>query len=300
MADEPILLDETWLRAHPLPMPEGETDKNARGHVIALGGSRSVPGGILLTAEAALRAGAGKMQIATVASVAIALGIAMPEAGVIALGETSGGEIGDIGALTPELPACDALVAGPAMSPHEAGGDVLDGILAEHADDKALVLDAGALMDLTPRADRLRARALPAILTPHLGEMAAMLGCDAEAIKQDRVAVARRAAEIFGSIVAFKGSQTVVASPDGSVFCYPGGGVGLATGGSGDVLAGIVAGLAARGAPPLHAALWAVWLHGEAGRACARHVGRIGFLARDLPRCIPALMNRAGPGEGHD
>ena len=91
-------------------------------------------------------------------------------------------------------------------------------------------------------------------------------------------------------MVVLKGSTSLVATPDGELFAYAGGGVGLATGGSGDVLAGIVAGLAARGAEPLEATLWAVWLHGEAGRRCAEQLGPLGFLARELLAHVPGLM----------
>src|SRR6185503_12365343 len=107
-------------------------------------------------------------------------------------------------------------------------------------------------------------------------EMAALLAADAAAIDADRVAAVREAARRFGSVVVIKGSTSLIAAPDGTVFAYAGGGVGLATGGSGDVLAGMVAGLAARGASALDATLWAVWLHGEAGRRCAEQMGPLG------------------------
>ena len=153
-----------------------------------------------------------------------------------------------------------------------------------------LVLDAAALMELIPRAKRLATRDRPAVLTPHLGEMAAMLGCEADAVERDREAAVRHAAERYGSVVILKGSNSLIADRGGAVFAYAGGGVGLATGGSGDVLAGIAAGLAARGAAPLEAALWAVWLHGEAGRRCAEQIGPLGFLARELLAHVPGLL----------
>jgi NAD(P)H-hydrate repair Nnr-like enzyme with NAD(P)H-hydrate dehydratase domain len=105
-------------------------------------------------------------------------------------------------------------------------------------------------------------------------------------------AVALQAASKFGVVIALKGSETVIASPDGTLLRYSGGGVGLATGGSGDVLAGIIAGLLSRGASPLDAAAWGVWLHGEAGTIVADRIGPIGFLARDLLAEIPGLMRR--------
>jgi hydroxyethylthiazole kinase-like uncharacterized protein yjeF len=160
-----------------------------------------------------------------------------------------------------------------------------------------LVLDAAMLMDLSRHAVRLRSLARPAVLTPHIGELAAMLACDADEIEEDRLAAVQKASEHFGAVCVLKGPTSLIAAPDGQVFAYAGGGVGLATGGSGDVLAGIVAGLCARGTEPLDAALWAVWLHGEAGRLCAEQIGPIGFLARELLAHLPGLM-RTPDGSG--
>jgi ADP-dependent NAD(P)H-hydrate dehydratase len=100
------------------------------------------------------------------------------------------------------------------------------------------------------------------------------------------------AAKQFGAVVVLKGSTSWIATPDGSLYRYDGGNVGLATSGSGDTLAGIVAGLSARGAPPLEAVAWGVYLHGSAGRALARRMGALGFLARELLAEIPPLLRR--------
>lgn len=290
---EAVPLDSSWLRAHPLPLPNGETDKNGRGRVLAIGGCRTVPGGIQLTAEAALRAGAGKVRIATIASVALAIGVAMPEVGTVALPESDDGEIADGTAATGQVGGFDAVIAGPAMSGEAAAARLVDQLVDADEGCAPLVLDAAALMECGSRSERLKACRRPLVLTPHVGEMAAMLGCEAAAVNADRAASVRRAAGTFGAVVALKGATTLVAAPDGSLNAYAGGGVGLATGGSGDVLAGLVAGLAARGADPLRATLWAVWLHGEAGRRCAEQMGPLGFLARELLAHVPGLMRAA-------
>jgi len=288
-----VQLDSNWLRAHPLPQPDEHADKNERGRVVAIGGCRSVPGGIRLTAEAALRAGAGKVRVATVKSAAIALGVAMPEIAVFGLPEDADGEIaGDCGkVLASLLERADAIIAGPAISSSEAAGALIDHLLAVDTCTAPVVLDAAALTCLPPeRVKPLRARRHPVILTPHIGEMAGMLECEAEEIDADRPAAVRRAAERYGAICVLKGSTSLIATPDGQLLAYAGGGVGLATGGSGDVMAGIAAGLAARGAEPLVATAWAVWLHGEAGRRCAERQGPLGFLARELLAHVPGLM----------
>lgn len=288
---EAVPLDSDWLRDNPLPSPDRHADKNGRGRVFIVGGCATVPGGLLLTAEAALRAGAGKVQVATAASTALALGIAMPEAAVFPVEEDGEGEIACLDErIAARIAACDAVIVGPAMTAGEAAARALDTLLAGGCEGCALILDAAALMTLESRAAALAARAVPVVLTPHIGEMAALLGCDAAAIEADRPGAVRRAAERYGAIVMLKGATSLIADRDGTLFAYAGGGVGLATGGSGDVLAGIAAGLAARGATPLDAALWAVWLHGEAGRRCAEQIGPIGFLARELLAHLPGLM----------
>lgn len=279
-------IDSDWLADHPLPPLDRAADKNSRGRVLAIGGCARVPGGLLLTGEAALRAGAGKLQLATIAAVAPAIGLAMPEAAVIPLPAGEDGEIADPETrLDQALASCDAVVAGAAMTCGQAGRRIAGAIMGGEGEGTCtIVLDAGSLMALRPHAS-----SRPLVLTPHIGEMAALLGQDATDIEADRPAAARRAAETFSAVVALKGPNTLVATPDGEVASYAGGGVGLATGGSGDVLAGLVAGLAARGAPPLEATAWAVWLHGEAGRRCAERIGPVGFLARELLAEVPAL-----------
>jgi len=284
-------LDSDWLRDNPLPSPDRHADKNARGRVFIVGGCATVPGGLLLTAEAALRAGAGKVQVATARSTALALGVAMPEIAAFPIDEDERGEITALHeGLSAQIARSDAVIVGPAMGCGEAAGRVVDEVLRDAEGNPTLILDAAALMTLQGRTATLAARPIPAVLTPHIGEMAALLDCDAADIEADRAGATRRAAQVYGAIVVLKGSTSLVADRDGALFAYAGGGVGLATGGSGDVLAGIAAGLAARGASPLDAALWAVWLHGEAGRRCAEQIGPIGFLARELLAHVPGLM----------
>jgi hydroxyethylthiazole kinase-like uncharacterized protein yjeF len=166
---------------------------------------------------------------------------------------------------------------------------LLDALLAACLG-KPLILDAAVLGSLAPRAETLRAWKGDSILLPHAREMARLLECEAEEVTADPRAAAARAAETFGSVAVIKGQYSYVAHPDGRAFRFTGGGVGLATSGSGDALAGIVGGLCARGADPLTAALWGIHLHGEAGRILAKKVGRIGFLAREILDEVPRLL----------
>jgi ADP-dependent NAD(P)H-hydrate dehydratase len=128
------------------------------------------------------------------------------------------------------------------------------------------------------------------VVTPHAGEMASCLKAEKTEVAGDPAATARRAAELFRCVVALKGAETVIALPDGECYRNRAGNVGLATSGSGDTLGGIVAGLAARGAAPVQAAVWGVHLHARAGDRLARRIGPLGFLARELLDEIPGLM----------
>ncbi len=287
-----IALDRGWLAANPLPPCDAATDKNARGRVLIAGGSEQVPGALRLTGEAALRSGAGKIQLATVERAALALGMAMPEAGLFGLPANDAGELGGAAGtvLANLLARCDTLVLGPGMGADADAAPILEAVLAAETDGVALVLDAAMLTAVASRAHAVSTRKGGTVLTPHPGEMAKLMDEDPERIARDAAAVAREAAARFGAVVALKGPETQVATPDGTVLCYPGGGPGLATGGSGDVLAGAIGGLLARGAAPLVATGWGVWLHGEAGRRLAERIGAIGFLGRELAPEIPGLM----------
>ncbi len=278
-------LDSALLRTMPLPRP-GDGGKDERGRVLIAGGGPQLPGAVRLAGEAAVRAGAGKLQLAIAASAAPALGVAVPEARVIALPERGEALADDAHqALASYLSACDALLLGPGLM---ADGEPLARAVLQQARDHAVVLDAGALGGLAPGA-----RSAARILTPHAGEMARLLDLSREAVEADPLAAARKAANRFGAVVAMKGASTHVVAPDGRAALYAGGGPGLGVSGSGDVLAGVIVGLLARGVEPFAATAWGVWLHGEAGRRLAERIGPLGFLARELPREIPALLGAA-------
>ena len=283
-----VALDSAWIAAHPAPVHGEGTTKNSRGHVIVAGGARTVPGAPRLTAEAALRAGAGKVQVATIASAVIALGVLLPEAGMLPLAEDDAGEIDvrDDDALTKALGRCDAVVIGPGMGSTEAAR-VLVGTIAAAASEPALILDAAAIA-AAGLADAGRSGAL--LLTPNHDEMARLLDRSPDGIAAEPEAAARAASDRFKAVVVLKGRDTFIAVPGERTLHYSGGGVGLATGGSGDVLAGALAGLLSRGASPLVAAGWAVWLHGQAARRLAAEPGPVGFLARELPDQFPRLL----------
>ncbi|HEX8261473.1 MAG TPA: NAD(P)H-hydrate dehydratase [Allosphingosinicella sp.] len=285
------VVDCDLLRRFPLPRHPEDGDKEDRGRLLVIAGSRELAGAALLAGTGGLRAGAGKLQIATGASVAPALAVAVPEARVVGCPETDEGCIA-AEAIPPLLEwaaGAQAILIGCGLQHGPPLETMLDSLLASGLD-KPLVLDAAVLGSLAPRAATLRAWRGGAILLPHAREMARLLECEPEAVEADPLAAARRAAETFGAVALIKGQYSYIVAPHGRAFRFTGGGVGLATSGSGDALAGIVGGLCARGADPLAAALWGVHLHGEAGRKLAKRIGRIGFLARELLDEVPGLM----------
>ncbi|MBV9773577.1 MAG: NAD(P)H-hydrate dehydratase [Gemmatimonadetes bacterium] len=281
------------LRSLALPRPDQEGDKETRGRVMVVGGAVEMSGALVLAGIAALRAGAGKLQLATCESIVPVVGVTVPEALVVRLPETREGGIDPRAAktVTERGSRVDALLLGPGMMDEEAVVALARRVLAE-LDGPAVVLDAAAtsvLRDVPDALHRLEGRA---VVTPHAGEMAQLLGLEKEEVSADPLAVARRAAAELRCVVALKGSETYVVAPEGEAYRYDSGGVGLATSGSGDTLAGIVAGLAARGADPVRAAVWGVALHGGAGNVLAKRMGPLGFLARELLDEIPGVMTR--------
>lgn len=285
---KPQALDRAALRDHPLPRVEGG-DKDSHGRILVVAGSRDVPGAALLGATAAMRAGAGKLQIVTVASAAPHLGMAMPEAMVIGLTEDSAGGFahGAHERIAELARDSDAIVAGPGLGRNDECARIAEALLET---DVPLVLDAALLHALKPLPGIERS-SLP-LLLPHAGELASLLDIAPEAVERQPVVSGIRAARLYRAIVLVKGVTSHVVTPDEAIWTYDGGSPGLGVSGSGDSLAGIAGGLLARGADPLAALLWAVWLHGEAGAALSKKIGRTGFLAREIADEIPALLPR--------
>jgi ADP-dependent NAD(P)H-hydrate dehydratase len=282
-----VKLDRAALDAHPLP-PIVDGDKETKGRLLVIAGSRQVPGAALLAATAAMRAGAGKLRIATVESVANQLGLAMPEAMVIGVAEDADGGFAEatVRMLAKEASEADAVVAGPGVKANDSCRPLARALLENAA---ALALDVALLKSLRSSDEE---RKVTPVLLPDADELAALLDCGEAEIKRDPIGCGRRAAELYRSLVLVKGVTSHAVTPEGHVWTYDGGAPGLGVSGSGDVLAGIVGGLLARGGEPLSALLWGVRLHGEAGAALAKKIGPVGFLAREIADEIPALLPR--------
>lgn len=283
------------LRRWPLPAVGGEGGKDARGCVLVIGGAPSMPGPVVLAATAAMRAGAGRLQIATAREIATAVGCAVPEALVHALPTSTAGALTARGqkTLLEAIARMNAIVLGPGLVGGAAlpalGGAILRALDGE----QVAVVDALALTRLAEREAQLRQLAGRLIVTPHAGEMAKLLDREREEIEADPLDAALTLARRWQAVVVMKGRETII-TDGATAWLNRAGNEGLGISGSGDVLAGLIGGLAARGLPALAAACWGVALHARAGDVLARH-GLLGYLARELAAEVPALMAKLSP-----
>jgi ADP-dependent NAD(P)H-hydrate dehydratase len=298
-------LDAGLLRSWPLPIPSFDADKEERGHVLVLGGSREMPGAVILAASAALRAGAGKLTVATGNSVAQLVALAIPESRVLGLAENEAGgfTVEAVAALDPLADRVNAVLIGPGMQDEEATARLVHALLPRlHGTNTSVMLDADAMGAILhpPRGVNPPFRFdVPVLVTPHAGEMAHLTGIPKDEIAGNADRIALEAAQRWNAVVALKGARTVIATQEGACWQHEGGNAGLATSGSGDVLAGIIAGLAARGVALHQAAGWGVVLHAQAGERLATRLGKLGYLARELADQVPALLEQAA-GEPAD
>jgi NAD(P)H-hydrate epimerase len=259
------------------PRPHPTEHKGTRGHVVVVAGAPGTRGAGRLAALGALRAGAG---LCTLAAPADANGeLAAPDAVMTAV-------VDDAASVAAAIAGKAAVVVGPGMGRDDRARARLDAVLAAGV---PAVVDADALFLLTDRLDAVVAAAGPVILTPHPKEAARLLGGTVADVARDRLAVARALAARSRAVVVLKGARTVVCDGTlGDEFCTinPTGGPALATGGTGDVLAGVIGGLVAQGVAPGDAARLGVWVHGRAGEALAAVLGARGAIASDLPEAV--------------
>jgi len=269
-----------------VPLPGNNGTKRDRGTVLVVGGSRRTPGAVLLAGTAALRVGAGTLQIAGPESVATALAIHVPESLVLALPETADGDVSSRAAdvLAELLDDAQSVLIGPGLHGAKESQPLVASVLSRVGPQTQVVLDAYGLRDLTPEVAAPVAGRL--VLTPNASEAAALLRRHADDM-EDLLDAATVVAERFHAVVALHGN---IADPVAGRWVDESGHAGLGTSGSGDVLAGLVAGLLARGAMPAQAACWGTHLHSTAGERLAARIGRLGFLARELLDEAPLVL----------
>jgi ADP-dependent NAD(P)H-hydrate dehydratase len=288
MRPEPDVVTPATLRAWPLPEPG--SDKLARGRIVVIGGTMRTPGAVRLAGEAALRAGAGKLSVAAPEAVATHLAVAMPESAVTGVDATAGGALAPAAAeeLASFAEDAAAVLVGSGFRDREESVDLMRALAPSLSG--PLVVDALASAYLTEHPEGLRHLGGRVVLAVNPTELSRTAGWDQAKVEDDAYGAALDVARRSDVVVLCGGEEKTVVTPDGSAWVIRGGGHGLAVSGSGDVQAGVVAGLLARGAEPVQAAVWGGYLHARAGERLAAAVGTVGFLARELPAQMPAVL----------
>lgn len=286
------LLTARWAR-QALPNRPEDSNKGSFGKVLVVGGSRNYIGAPRLAATAAYRAGAGLVTIACPATIIPAIAPALAEATWIPLAETDGGAIADESAITlrAQLRGFSTAVFGPGLGDGNDTRALTWALLPDFGLDLArgCVIDADALNALAAMPDGPQRTPANAVLTPHPGEMARLLGTTVADVQARRLSAAREAAGRFGCVVVLKGAHTVIAGPGGRASLSPFSNPLLATAGSGDVLAGVIGGYLAQGLEPFAAASLGVYMHGAAGESLRLELGEAGLLAGELADRIPRV-----------
>jgi hydroxyethylthiazole kinase-like uncharacterized protein yjeF len=288
---DPVIVTPATLRDWALPEPG--TGKESRGQVLVVGGSTQTPGAVRLAGEAALRAGAGKLALATAAPTATTLAVAVPESQVLAL-ETNANSIAVSAAddIVDRAQDVDVALVGPGFVDAAASALLLERVLPQL--NCYVVVDALGSAYLTEHPEGLHHLAGQALLNVNPTELAHTAGRDEERVLRDPLDAARAVAERSRIVVLCGGSTKYVVAPSGQAWVIEGGGAGLGVSGSGDVQAGIVAGLLARCNDPAQAAVWGAYVHGRVGERLAAAVGTVGYLARDMPEQVPAVVAELG------
>lgn len=273
-----------------LPEYSRNAHKGTRGRVLLAAASRGMTGAAALAGEGALRAGAGLVTVGAPASSQPVVASLRPEFTSLAFPETAAGGLSSA-AVDPFLQRAeraDALAIGPGIGTEPETQRFVRQVVASAP--APLVLDADAIKAFAGQAELLGQAPVPVVLTPHPGEMAHLLGWTVESVQSDRLAAARAAADITNAVVLLKGAYTLIAEPGGMVWINPTGNRALGTGGSGDVLTGVIAGLLAQGMRAPEAAVTGAYLHGLAGDRLSERLGHDGVLAGDLLKELPQVQ----------
>jgi hydroxyethylthiazole kinase-like uncharacterized protein yjeF len=273
------------------PLPDPGSSKHSRGTVLMVGGSSSVPGAMLLAGEASLRAGGGKLQVATTDSVAAQMAVTIPEALVERTPELMSGDISPEAAdqILELARSASAILLGPGITSPEAATKLLREVVPRLTEQR-VVVDALGSAYVTEDVECLHHLDTTAVLTVNPTEISLTLGIPGEEVDEDPLGATVELARRSRSVVLCGGSDKFVASPGGDTWWVSAGCPGLGLSGSGDGQAGSVTGLLARGAEPEQAAVWGAWLHGTSGEVLADSIGPLGFLARELPGVVPRLL----------
>jgi hydroxyethylthiazole kinase-like uncharacterized protein yjeF len=293
-----LVTSDTWLLeaadvAEWVPERGADTHKRSAGYVVVIGGSRRMTGAVCLAGEAAYRGGAGLVTLAVPEGILPVVQGRLEEATFVPLRETASGGVAAIDSLADALDGADCVAVGPGLGTEPETAEAVRALV--RSSPIPVVVDADGLNAFAGRAGDLADRRSPAVLTPHAGEFARLAGMSAAEVGADRIGNARKLATETNAVVLLKGSRTVVAAPEGDVLVNPTGTSYLATGGTGDVLTGVVAALIARRVPPFRAAGAAAFVHGVAGRLAGGELGD-GATSVDVLRLVPRAFGEVLSG----
>jgi NAD(P)H-hydrate epimerase len=271
-----------------------DSNKGSYGHVLVIGGSLGKAGSVAMAGMAALRSGAGLSTVATPKSVLATVAGFHPELMTEPLDETDAGSIAQkaqdhVAALAKNK---TVLAIGPGISRHPETSDLVRELVKNSK--QPVVLDADGLNAFEGHTQELNGKGRSLVITPHPGEMARLLGCTIAEVQKDRINAARKFAREHELIVVLKGHRTLIAQPGGEVWVNTTGNPGMSTGGTGDILTGMVAGCIAQNPKRIfEAVIAAVYLHGLAGDVACEAIGEHSLVATDLLKALPEAFRRA-------
>jgi NAD(P)H-hydrate epimerase len=277
-----------------MPVRKEDSHKGDYGRVLVVAGSRGMTGAAYLASQGALKSGSGLVTNAVPESLNKIMEVKLTEVMTLPVAETEKQALGAMakGEILDFSRKCDAVALGPGLG-REAETcqlvlELLEGI------ECPIVLDADGLFALGGQLEPLRKRTARTVMTPHPGEMARLMGKEIGSVQSDRTEAAKSIAEVTGTIVCLKGHKTVVADPQGLVYVNETGNSGMATGGTGDVLTGMIASFIGQGVDDFSAAAVAVYLHGMAGDIAAEEEGPFCMTATDILDYLPEAFGKAG------
>jgi len=287
------LIISNWVKSV-LPGRPLIANKGTFGKVLVVAGSINYIGAAYLACSGAMRVGAGLVTLGTAVSLQPVLATKLTEVTYIPLSESRRGIISAEAAklINRELGNYDVFLMGCGLGQSRSATGLVVATILRSEPNIPVVLDADALNILAKVPQWWQRLAGDAILTPHPGEMAKLTGMSIDEVQSDRTGIAKKVAQKWGKIVVLKGAYTVIATPDGRVRVSPFANPGLASAGTGDVLAGAIAGLAAQGMPLFDAAACGVYLHGKAGEIVKNRLGDAGMIASDLLIELPAVIKK--------
>ncbi len=291
-------IDTYFLNRHEvssmLPVRRRDANKGDFGRVLIISGSRGMTGAGCLTARAALRSGAGLVYLGVPSGLWHVYASSVTEAITVPLDDDGTGRLSVslIDKIDALIEKKDVIAIGPGLSVNDSIVEIVKSIIKKAQ--VPLVIDADALNAVSADVSMLKHLKVPAVVTPHPGEMSRLTGIDIADIQDNRQEIAREFAARWNVITVLKGSKTVVAKPDGTLFLNTTGNPGMATAGSGDVLTGIIAGLIGQGMKPEDAAVAGVYIHGLAGDEACSKKGEYGMIAGDIIEELPGILRSMG------